>query len=328
MSGMRRREFITLLGGAAAWPLAVRAQQSAFPVIGFLDPTSSETSQPRLRGLRQGLKDTGYVEGENVTIVYRFAENQPDRLPDLAADLVRQRVAVITTLAGGTLAAKAATTTTPIVFTTAEDPVRAGLVASLARPGGNLTGINFFSGELAAKRLGIVRELVPSVSRVAVLINQTTGTNSETTLTDLQSAARAAGLRVQFLNAGTSRDISLAFEGFVRERPDAFFVDIDPLFTSRRIQLVNLASRHAIPAIYPSRLFTEAGGLISYGSDLVDAWRQAGVYAGRILKGAKPADLPVAQSTKFELVINAETARMLGLAVPPGLLAIADEVIE
>jgi ABC-type uncharacterized transport system substrate-binding protein len=325
---VRRREFITLLGGAAAWPLAARAQQPLMPVIGFLDPTSSETSQPRLRGLRQGLKDTGYAEGENVAIVYRFAEYQTDRLPDLAADLVRRQVAAIVTLASGTLAAKAATTTIPIVFTIAEDPVRAGVVASLARPGSNLTGINFFAGELAAKRLGIVRELIPSANHIAVLINPTTGTNSETTLKDVQLAARAAGLKIQFLNASTSREINLAFESSVRERPDAFFVDIDPLFTSRRMQLVNLASRYAIPAIYPSRLFTEAGGLISYGSDLVDAWRQAGVYVGRILKGAKPADLPVAQSTKFELVINAETARMLGLIISPSLLAIADEVIE
>jgi putative tryptophan/tyrosine transport system substrate-binding protein len=298
------------------------------PVIGFLDPTSSDTSEHRLRGFRQGLKDTGYVEGENVTIVYRFAENLIDRLPDLAADLVRRQVTVIATLASGTLVAKAATTTIPIVFTTAEDPVRTGLVASVARPGGNLTGINFFAGELAAKRLGIVRELVPSANRVAVLINPTTGTNSETTLKDAQSAARAAGLKIQFLNASTSREINVAFESFVRERPDAFFVDIDPLFTSRRIQLVNLASRYAIPAMYPLRLFTEAGGLISYGSDLTDAWRQAGVYAGRILKGTKPGDLPVAPSTKFELVINAETARMLGLTIPPGLIALADEVIE
>jgi putative tryptophan/tyrosine transport system substrate-binding protein len=325
---MQRRKFITLLGGAAAWPLAARGQQPAMPVIGFLDPTSSETSQPRLRGLRQGLKDTSYVEGENLTIVYRFADYQTDRLPDLAADLVRRQVTVIVTLASGTLAAKAATTTIPIVFTIAEDPVRAGVVASVARPGSNLTGINFFAGELAAKRLGLVRELVPSANRVAVLINPTTGTNSETTLKDVQLAARTAGLKIQFLHASTSREINLAFEGFVRERPDAFFVDIDPLFTSRRTQLVNLASRYAIPSIYPSRLFTEAGGLISYGSDLVDAWRQAGVYVGRILKGAKPADLPVAQSTKFELVINAETARILGLTVPPSLLAIADEVIE
>ena len=325
---MRRRDFISLFGSVAAWPLAAPAQQGAMPVIGFLDSRSSDAISDRLRAFRQGLKDTGYVEGENVAIIHRFAENQVDRLPELAADLVRRQVAVIATFAGGTLAAKAATTTTPIVFTISEDPVRAGIVASVGRPGGNLTGINCFAGELAAKRLGIVRELVPSANRVAVLINPTTGGNFETTLKDVQSAARAAGLRVQFLNASTSREINLGFEGFARERPDAFFVDIDPLFTSRRIQLVNLASRYAIPAIYPSRLFTEAGGLISYGSDLVDAWRQAGAYAGRILKGAKPADLPIAQSIKFELVINAETARMLGLTIPPGLLAIADEVIE
>jgi putative tryptophan/tyrosine transport system substrate-binding protein len=325
---MKRREFITLLGGAAvAWPLAARAQQPAMPVIGFLDPTSSDTFENRLRAFRQGLKDTGYVEGENVAITYRFAENQIDRLPELAADLVRRQVAVIATLANGALASKGATTTIPIVFLLAEDPVKVGLVTSLARPGGNLTGINFFSAELVAKRLGLLREVVPTATRVAVLVNPT-GPNSETTSRDAQSAARATGLEIQVLNASTSREINLAFAGFVGERPDALFVDIDPFFTSRRFQLVNLASRHAIPTTYPGRQFTEVGGLMSYGSDLRDAWRQVGVYAGRILKGAKPADLPVAQSTKFELVINAETARMLGVIVPPSLLALADEVIE
>ena len=324
---MNRREFITLLGGAAAsWPLAARAQQ-AMPVIGFLDPTSSDTFENRLRAFRQGLKDTGYVEGENVAITYRFAENQIDRLPELAADLVRRQVAVIATLANGALASKAATTTIPIVFLLAEDPVKVGLVTSLARPGGNLTGINFFSAELVAKRLGLLREVVPTATRVAALVNPT-GPNSETTSRDAQSAARATGLEIHVLNASTSREINLAFAGFVGERPDALFVDIDPFFTSRRFQLVNLASRHAIPTTYPGRQFTEVGGLMSYGSDLRDAWRQVGVYAGRILKGAKPADLPVAQSTKFELVINAETARMLGVTVPPSLLALADEVIE
>jgi putative tryptophan/tyrosine transport system substrate-binding protein len=324
---IHRRKFITLLGGAVAWPLAARAQQAAMPVIGFLDPTSSETFENRLRAFRQGLKDTGYVEGENVAITYRFAENQIDRLPELAADLVRRQVAMIATLANGALAAKAATTTIPIVFLLAEDPVKVGLVASLARPGGNLTGINFFSAELVAKRLGLLREVVPTATRVAVLVNPT-GPNSETTSRDAQSAARAAGLEIQVLNASTSREINSAFAGFVGERPDALFVDIDPFFTSRRFQLVNLASRHAIPATYPGRQFTEVGGLMSYGSDLRDAWRQVGVYAGRILKGAKPADLPVTQSTKFELVINAEIARMLGVTVPPSLLALADEVIE
>jgi putative tryptophan/tyrosine transport system substrate-binding protein len=325
---VKRRQFITLLGGAvAAWPLAVQAQQPTMPVIGFLDPTSSDTFEARVRAFRQGLKDTGYVEGENVAITYRFAENQIDRLPELAADLVRRQVAVIATLANGALASKAATTTIPIVFLLAEDPVKVGLVTSLARPGGNLTGINFFSAELVAKRLGLLREVVPTATRVAVLVNPT-GPNSETTSRDAQSAARATGLEIQVLNASTSREINLAFAGFVGERPDALFVDIDPFFTSRRFQLVNLASRHAIPTTYPGRQFTEVGGLMSYGSDLRDAWRQVGVYAGRILKGAKPADLPVAQSTKFELVINAETARMLGLTVPPSLLALADEVIE
>ncbi len=324
---MKRREFITLLGSAAAWPLPLSAQQPAMPVIGFLDPTSSDTFENRLRGFRQGLKDTGYVEGENVAIVYRFAENQINRLPELAADLVRRQVAVIATLANGAPAAKAATATIPIVFLLADDPVRAGLVTSLARPGGNLTGINFLSAELVAKRLGLVRELVPTATRIAVLVNST-GPNSETTLREAKSAARTSGFEIQPLNASTSQEINVAFAGFVRERPDALFVDIDPFFTSRRVQLVNLASRHAIPATYPGRQFTEAGGLISYGSNLMEAWRQVGVYAGRILKGAKPTDLPIAQSTKFELVINAETARMLGLTVPPTLLATADEVIE
>jgi len=321
-----RRDFITLLGGAvAAWPIAARAQQSAMPVVGFLDPTTSDTFENRLRGFRQGLKETGYVEGENVAILYRFAENKINRLPELAADLVHRQVALIATLANGALAAKAATTTIPIVFLLAEDPVRVGLVSSLARPGGNLTGINFLGAELLAKRLGLVHEFLPFATRVAVLVNPV-GPNSESTSKDSQSAARTSGLEIQLLNASTSREINAAFT--MRERPDALLVDIDPFFTSRRVQLVNLASHHAIPAMYPGRQFIEAGGLISYGSNLTDAWRQVGVYAGRILKGTKPADLPVAQSTKFELVINAETARMLGLTIPPSLLAIADEVIE
>jgi putative tryptophan/tyrosine transport system substrate-binding protein len=325
---MKRREFITLLGGAAAtWPLTARGQQGAMPVIGFLDPTSPDTFAHRLLGFRQGLKETGYVEGENVAIAYRFAENQIDRLPDLAGDLVRRQVAVIVTLANGALAAKAATTTTPIVFSVAEDPVKVGLVASLARPGGNLTGINFLSAELAAKRLELVRELVPAAIRISMLVNPT-GPNSESTLRDAQSAARAIGLEIQVLNASTSREINMAFATFIQERPDALFIDIDPFFTSRRIQLVHLASHHRMPTTYPGRQFAEVGGLMSYGSDLTDAWRQVGVYTGRILKGAKSADLPVVQATKFELVINAETARTLGLDLPPQLLARADEVIE
>ena len=266
---MRRREFITLLGGAAAaWPLAARAQQPAMPVIGFLDPASPDTFADRLRGFRQGLKETGYVEGENVAIEYRWAENQIDRLPALAADLVRRRVAVIvaTGSAAAAFAAKAATTTIPIVFVVAEDPVRLGLVASLARPGGNLTGINFFSGELAAKRLELLRELVPGAARVAVLVNPADAATAETTLRDVEAAARAMGLQIQVLNASTSREIDAAFATIVRERPDALFVGADAFFTSRRVQLAHLATRHAIPATYAAREYAEVGGLMSYGT--------------------------------------------------------------
>jgi putative ABC transport system substrate-binding protein len=282
----------------------------------------------RLRAFRLGLKDVGYVEGENVTIIYRFAEDQNDRLPELAAELVRRQVTVIAASATTAApAAKAATTTIPIAFIAAQDPVRLGLVASLARPGGNLTGINFFLGELTAKRLELLRELVPGAARVAVLVNPA-NIAIETTLRDVQSAARVMGLQIQVLNASTSREIDAAFATFVRERPDAVFVGLDVFFISRRAQLVNLASRHALPATYPLREFAEIGGLMSYGTNITDTFRHIGVYAGRILKGAKPADLPVVQSTKFELVINAWTARMLGLAVPPTLLATADEMIE
>src|SRR6266536_2444493 len=327
---MNRRDFIKLLGGASAWPLAARAQQPAMPVIGFLDTRSPDAMAARLREFRRGLKDTGYVEGENVSIEYRWAENQMDRLPALAAELVRRRVALITTSGGPAVAfaAKAATTTIPIVFAVADDPVRLGLVASLARPDGNLTGINFLVGELTAKRLGLLRELVPGAGRVAVLVNPANTANTETTLRDVEPAARAMGLQIQILKASTSREIEAAFATFVRERPDALFVGNDAFLTSRRVQLVHLATRHAIPAIYPLRDFAEVGGLMSYGVNITDALRQVGVYAGRILKDAKPADLPVVQSSKFELVINAVTARMLGLTVPPSLLSVADEVIE
>ena len=327
---MRRREFITLLGGAAvAWPLASHAQQPPMPVIGFLNPASPDASADRLRGFREGLKDSGYVEGDNITIIYRWAEGDFDRLPALATELVRRRVAVVAVIGNAAaMAAKAATTMIPIVFTATEDPVRLGLVASLARPGGNATGINFLSGELTTKRLELLRELVPTATRVAVLVDPANATTTETTLRDVAVAARAMGLQIQVLNAGTSREINAVFETFVRERPDALFVGLDPFLNSRRVQLVNLASRHALPATFSNRDCAEIGGLMSYGANIADAYRQTGVYTGRILKGAKPADLPVVQATKFELVINVETARMLGISVPQSLLAIADEVIE
>ena len=325
-----RREFIALLGGAvvAAWPLAARAQQPAMPVIGFLYPTSPDTIPDRVLGFRQGLKDVGFAEGENVAIEYRSADGQFDRLPAMAAELVRRQVAVIAAgnLASA-LAAKAATTTIPIVFVVAEDPVRIGLVASLARPGGNLTGINYFNIEVTAKRLELLRELMPGATRVAVLVNPANPA-AETTLRDVEPAARAMGLQLQVLKAGTSREIDAAFATFVRERPDALFVGGDSFFGSRRFQLVNLASRHAVPATFSNRDFAEVGGLISYGANPADAYRQVGVYAGRILKGAKPADLPVVQASKLELVINAQAARTIGLTVPDKLLVAADEVIE
>jgi putative ABC transport system substrate-binding protein len=328
---IKRREFISLLGGVpATWPLTARAQQPAMPVIGFLNHQSPETIGDLLRAFRQGLKDIGYVEGENVAIAYRFAENQVDRLPELAADLVRRRVAVIATTGGppSAFAAKAATTTIPIVVAINEDPVRLGLVASLARPGGNLTGVNFFSAELVAKRLELLHELVPGAARVAVLVNPAVATTTATTLRDVEAAAPALGLQLKILNASTSGEINAAFATFVHERPDALFVSADGFFTTRRVQLVHLATRYAVPASYFAREFPEVGGLMSYGSNQSDNYRQVGIYAGHILKGTKPADLPVVQSTKFELVINAQTARMLGLTVPDKLLVAADEVIE
>ncbi len=331
-AGVQRREFITLLSGAAAtWPLAVRAQQATVPVIGFLGATSPDAANADLlRVFRQALKESGYVEGENVAIEYRWAETQLDRLPALAAELVSRRVAVIVTIEGppSAFAAKAATTTIPIAFTVSDDPVRLGLVASLALPGGNLTGFNFVSSELVAKRLELLRELVPGAVRVAVLVNPANTANTETTLRDVEPAARAVGFQIQVLNADTSREIDAAFATIVRERPDALFFASSPYFTNRRIQLVQLAARHAIPATYPGRQYVEVGGLMSYGANVADAWRQLGVYAARILKGIKPAALPVVQASKFELVINHQTARMLGLTVPDKLLVAADQVIE
>jgi len=324
---MKRRAFITLLGGAAAaWPLAARAQ-SVMPVIGFLHPSSPDAY--RVRVFRQGLKDAGFIEGENVAIEYRWADDQIDRLPTLATELVQRRVAVI--VAGGSaasFAAKAATRTIPIVFVVGEDPVSLGLVTSLARPGGNLTGINFFSTELAAKRLELLRELVPGANRITVLVNPADAPNTESTLRGVESAARSMGLQIQVLNASTIHEIDAAFATLAGERPDALFVANNPIFIDRRVQLALLAVLHRLPAIYHDRLNAEVGGLMSYGASLGDAYRHVGVYTGRILKGAKPADLPVAQSSKFELVINVSTARMLGLTVPEKLLVAADEVIE
>src|SRR5262245_57143165 len=331
MLDIRRRQFITLLGGAAAaWPLAARAQQPTMPVIGVLDARSPGSIEGgTLRGFRQGLKESGYVEGENLALEYRWANNQIDRLPALAAELVRRRVAVIATSGGPAvaLAAKRTTTTIPIVFIVNEDPVRLGLVASLARPGGNATGVNIFTAELTAKRLDLLRELVPGGARVGVLVNPAQATSAESTLRDVAAAARITGLQIKVLNASTSLE-KAAFASFMQERPDALLVGPDAYFFSRRVQLTHLASHLSIPATYAQRDYVEAGGLMSYGSNLTDAFRQIGVYAGRILKGAKAADLPVVQSSKFELVINASTARMLGLTVPDKLLVAADEVIE
>jgi putative tryptophan/tyrosine transport system substrate-binding protein len=327
---MRRREFVTLVGGAAAWPLVSHAQQSAIPVVGFLDSRSTETVGNRLRGFRQGLDEDGYAEGRNVAIEYRWAENQLDRLPELAGDLVRRRVNVIVASGGQPVnfAAQAATTTTPVLFLSAQDPVKVGLVTNLARPSGNLTGVNFFNAELAAKQFDLLHEMLPNVRRIAVLVDPTAQENTEMTLHDLETAARAGGIQVKVLKATDSLDIDAAFEEIAREHIDGVFVEQSPFFNSRRVQLAQLAARYSIPATYPGREFVEVGGLISYGSDIADAYRQVGIYCGHILKGAKVAELPVVQSSKLELVINAQTARMLKLTVSPQLLARADEVIE
>jgi len=328
---IRRREFMLLLGGATmAWPLVARAQQPVLPVIGFVSGRSNESSVRLGGAFRKALNESGYVEGQNVMVEYHWLDGQYDRLPALMAELVRNRVAVIVTpgFGAGALAAKAATTTIPIVFGVAEDPVKLGLVASLARPGGNATGINLLSAEVAAKRLGFLHELVLKAGRIAVLVNPANSSTAEATLRDIPEAARALGLQVQVLNASTSREIEAAFATLVRDRADALFVAPDGFFTSRRVQFATLAVRHAIPAAYSNRSYPEVGGLMSYGTDILDYYRQAGIYTGQILKGAKPADLPVLQSTKFELVINMQTARALGLNVPNSLQLLADEVIE
>jgi putative ABC transport system substrate-binding protein len=327
---MKRREFITLIGGAAAaWPLTARAQQPALPVIGFVNDRSADAGAGFAAAFRNGLGETGYAEGRNVTVAYHWLDGQFDRLPALMADLVRRRVAVIAATGSVTaaIAAKAATATIPIVFGVGEDPVKLGLVASLARPGGNATGFNFFNQEVDAKRLGLLHELVLKVVRVAVFLNPANG-SSETTLRGVQEAAGVIGLQIQVLNASTSREIDAAFTTLARERPDALFVAGDGFFSSRRVQFAILAARDRIPAAYTNRDIVAAGGLMSYGTDLADMHHQVGVYAGNILRGAKPADLPVVQATKFEFVINLQTARALGIDVPPGLLAITDEVIE
>ena len=326
---MKRREFITLLGAGAAWPLVARAQQPALPVIGYLATGSAEVMSNRLAAFRKGLSETGYVEGQNVTVEYHWLENQIDRLPAAMADLVRRRVAVIAALGeNAAIAAKAATATIPIVFTAAEDPVKHGLVASLARPGGNVTGMNFFNVELEAKRLGLLHELMPQAIRVAVLWNPTGDAPGGTESQDLQEAARTVGLQIRILNATTIGEIDAAFATFARERPDALFVAGSGFFNSRRVQIASLAARDRIPASYGARDYVLVGGLMSYGTNFVDSFHQVGDYTGRILKGAKPADLPVVQPTKFELVINLKTAKALGLTVPDMLLALADEVIE
>jgi putative ABC transport system substrate-binding protein len=327
---MRRREFITLLGSAGvAWPFTARAQQPAMPIVGFVEGRSAEATVRQAAAFRKALSETGYVEGQNVMFEYHWLDGQYDRLPALMADFVRRRVAMIVAFSNApALAAKAATTTIPIVFGVGQDPVRMGLVASLARPGGNATGINFFNQEAVAKRLGLLHDLVPKAARIAVVVNPTNPSATEAALPEIREAARALGLQIAVLNASTSREIEAAFSTLVADRADALFVAPDSFFTGRFVQFVTLAAHHRIPAAYTQRDFVEAGGLMSYGTDIPDMLRQVGVYTGQILKGVKPADLPVAQSTKFEFLINLQTARALGLDVPNSIQLLANQLIE
>jgi len=330
MLNMKRREFITLLGGAAAWPLAARAQQSTMPVVGLINLGTPDAMAHYVAAFGNALSEAGYVEGQNVTVEYHWLAGQYDRLPALMADLVRRRVAIIAT-PGGTpaaLAAKAATTTIPIVFGVAENPVKLGLVVNLARPGGNATGVNFFLGEVVAKRLGLLHDLVPKAVRIAVLVNPANAPTAEATLRDIPEAARAIGLQIQVLNATTTPEIDAAFATIVRDRADALFVAPDAFFAARRGQLATLAARDRVPTSCANREMVEAGLLMSYGTNIADMFRQVGIYTGNILKGDKPAELPVLQSTKFEFVINLQTARALGLEVPNSMQLLADEVIE
>jgi putative ABC transport system substrate-binding protein len=327
---MRRREFLGALGSVGAfWPLKVSVQQPAMPVVGFVSSLSPEASVRRVAAFRKGLNESGYVEGQNVMVEYHWLEGRSNRRPSLIADLVRRRVAVIVTPnTGGALAAKAATTTIPIVFGVGEDPVNLGLIASLARPGGNATGIYFVATAVVAKRLELLHQLVPKAVRVAVLVSPAIASITQTTLRDVPEAARPLGLQIQVLNANTPREIEAAFATLVRDRVDALFVAPGAFFASRRAQLTTLAARHGIPAAYSNREYAEAGGLMSYGTDILDGWRHVGIYAGQILKGAAPADLPVMQPTKYEFVINMKAAKSLGLQIPANLIALTDELIE
>jgi putative ABC transport system substrate-binding protein len=325
---MKRRDFITLLGGAAAWPLAVRAQQPPVPVIGFLNGASPEGYAPYATAFRQGLREAGFVDGQNVAIEYRWAEGRYERLPAQVADLVRRQVSVIAaTSTPASLVAKAATSTIPIVFTTAADPIEIGLVASLNQPGSNVTGVSFFNAELGSKQAGLLHELIPAAAHVGLLVNPKFPATDALTR-DVTTAGSAIGFQIDIMQASDSREIEAAFGALVRNRADALLVGADTFLLARRLQITTLAARHVIPTVYPARDFAEAGGLMSYGTSQTEAYRQAGIYTGKILKGSKPAELPVIRSTKFELVINLPTARAIGLEIPATLLARADEVIE